>query len=85
MHVKNSREGLKARGQTVDDLMLKLFSGYRAATDSKFVEYIETKEELYLDANDQDEDKLMELALNNYIMRKKTNNGKFHMLNKNSS
>ena len=65
--------------------MLKLFSGYRAATDSKFVEYIETKEELYLDANDQDEDKLMQLALNNYIMRKKTNNGKFHMLNKNSS
>ena len=70
LHVKNSREGLKARGETVDDLILKLFTGYKAAADSKFVEYIENKEEYYLDENDLDADELMRLALNKYCMRK---------------
>ena len=70
LHVKNSREGLKARGETVDDLILKLFTGYKAAADSKFVEYIENKKELYLDGNDLDADELMILALNKYCMRK---------------
>ena len=46
-------------------ISLILFKGYRAATDSKFVEYIETKEELYLNGGDMDEDTLILLALNN--------------------
>ena len=69
LHVRNARMGLKARGQSADDLILNLFKGYRAAADSKFVEYIETKEELYLDGGDMDEDTLMLLALNKYTMR----------------
>lgn len=40
LHVKNSREDLKARGEIVDELILKLFTGYKAAEDSEFVEYI---------------------------------------------
>jgi len=43
LHVKKSHEGLKTRGKTVDDLILKLFTGYKAVADSEFVEYIETK------------------------------------------
>jgi len=68
--VKNSREDLKARGEIVDELILKLFTGYKAAEDSEFVEYIETKEEFYFDGNNLDADELMRLALNKYCMRK---------------
>ena len=49
VYVKNSVEGLKARGEKIDDLVIKLFHGYKAAADSKFVEYMVTKEEKYLD------------------------------------
>ena len=50
--------------------MLRIFSGYRAAVDSKFIEYIEIKEEIFLDDEDKNEDKLMQLSLNKYTMRK---------------
>ena len=60
---------LRARGQSTEDITLNLFKGYRAAADSKFVEYIETKEEFYLDGGDMDEDALLILALNKYTMR----------------
>ena len=45
LHVKNSMEGLKARGEKANDLIMELFKGYKAASDSTFVEYIERKEE----------------------------------------
>ena len=70
LHVKNSREDLKARGEIVDELILKLFTGYKAAEDSEFVEYIETKKEFYFDGNNLDADELMRLALSKYCMRK---------------
>ena len=70
LRVKNDVEGLRARGETVDDLIMKLFKGYKAAADSKFVAYIETKEESYLDDGLLDSTKLMRLALNKYTMRK---------------
>ena len=70
MHVKNSREGLIARGETVDDLIMKLFKGYKATSDTKFVEYIDKKEEAYLDGKDFEPDELMQVALNKYILRK---------------
>ena len=37
IHVKNSREGLFARGETVNDLIMKLFKGYKDTSDTKFV------------------------------------------------
>ena len=43
IHANNTVEGLKARGESVDDLMMLLFKGYKAASDSKFIEYISTK------------------------------------------
>ena len=70
IHVKNVKEGLKARGEIIDDLPLQLFKGYRATSDSKFFEYIEKKEEECMDGKDIDEDLLMQLALNKYVIRK---------------
>ena len=49
---------------------MKRFKGYKAAADSKFVTYIETKEESYLDGDPLDSTKLMRLALDKYSMRK---------------
>ena len=73
IHVKNTVEGLKARGESVDDLMMLLFKGYKAASDSKFIEYISTKEERYLDdikGDTLDWEQLMQLSLNKFTMRR---------------
>ena len=70
MYVKNSREGLIARGETVDDLIMELFKGYKATSDTKSVEYIDKKKEAYLDGKDFEPDELMQVALNKYILRK---------------
>ena len=71
IYVKNSVEGLKARGEKVDDLVMKLFHGYNQdAADSKFIEYIKTKEEKYLDGNMMQSEIIMQLTLNKYTMRK---------------
>ena len=51
MHVKYAREDLKARGHIIDDLVLKLFKGYTTDSGSKFVEYIEKKEDYYIDGD----------------------------------
>ena len=73
MHVRSSTEGLKARWQTIDDLTLKRFRGYKVASDSKFVDYIEKKEESYLDGEAIEDDALVQLALNKYDIRKQNN------------
>ena len=73
IRVKNTVEGLKARGESVDDLMMLLFKGYKAASDSKFIEYIITKEERYLDdikGDTLDWEQLMKLSLNKFIIRR---------------
>ena len=68
LHVRNVRMSLRARCQSADDIIRNLFKGYRVAAESKFVEYIKTKEEFYLDGGDMDEDTLLLLALNKYTM-----------------
>ena len=70
IYVKNSVEGLKARGEKVDDLVMQLFHGYKAVADSKFIEYIKTKEERYLDGDEMQSETIMKFALNKYTMRK---------------
>ena len=70
LRVKNDVERLRARGETVDDLIMKILKGCKAAADSKFVAYIETKEECYLDGDPLDSTKLMRLVLDKYAMRK---------------
>ena len=52
LHVKNAREGLNSRGESVNDLLVKPFKGCRTIAYTNFVEYIEKKEEIYLDGED---------------------------------
>ena len=70
VYVKNSVEGLKTRDEKVDDLVMQLFHGYKVAADSKFVEYMDTKEEKYLDGDEMQSETIMQLALNKYTMIK---------------
>ena len=69
-YVDTQVEALAARGQTTNDLLTNLFIGYKAASDKKFVEYIEHKEEAYEDGEDMTPTALMRLARNKYKTRK---------------
>ena len=71
-HVKNAKEGLNSRGEVVNDLILKLFQGYKAAADTNFVAYIQKKEEDYMDEQGKDiePEALVQLALNKFAQRK---------------
>ena len=70
LHVRDAHEGLLARGQKKDHLVMKIFKGYKAASDNNFVEYITKKEADFMEGKDYDADELMQLALNKYTMRK---------------
>jgi hypothetical protein len=42
-YVKVNWEGLKARGESCDDLMINLFKGYQSASDHEFIRYTKQK------------------------------------------
>ena len=65
-YVKVNWEGLKARGESCDDLMINLFKGYQNASDREFVRYIKQKRDNYDDGADMQPETLMTLALNKY-------------------
>lgn len=65
-YVKMNWEGLKARGERCDDLMINLFKGYQNASDREFVRYIKQKRDAYDDGDDITVETLMTLALNKY-------------------
>ena len=65
-HVQLLLEGLSARGETTNNLLINLFKGYKAATDNTFVKYIERKQEEYDDGNSMTSNQLMELADKKY-------------------
>lgn len=65
-YVKNNYEGLRARGERCDDIMINLFKGYESASDSEFVRYIRAKKDKYEDGDDMEPEQLMTFALNKY-------------------
>jgi hypothetical protein len=71
IHVKNLVDGLTKRRQTTSDLLTYLFKGYKAASDSPFVDYIKRKEEEHEDGKDLTTDELMNHAANKYKIRLK--------------
>ena len=71
LHVKENRQGLKARGESTDDLMINLFKGYMAASDKEFAKYIRLKKDEYDEGKDISEERLMKLALNKYTNMKR--------------
>jgi hypothetical protein len=76
-YVKGLLRDLEARGETTHDLLSNLFKGYKAASDEKFVEYIQSKEDDYDDGDDTiTATHLMELAVNKYRTRIQANTWK---------
>jgi len=65
-YVKLNRDGLLARGEGCDDLMINLFKGYNAAGDDNFVKYMMDHKTKYDDGEDYTPERLMQLALNKY-------------------
>lgn len=67
LYVQQKVEALAARGETTNDLLVNLFKGYHAASDRRFVAYIEKKEEEYEDGTTPlTPNTLMALAKNRY-------------------
>ena len=60
LHIRDVHKGLLARGQKIDHLVIKIFKGYKAASDNNFVEYITKKEEDFMEGKDYDADELMQ-------------------------
>ena len=48
-YVKVNVDGLKSRGERIDDIMINLFKAYQVASNRKFVRYIKTKINQYDD------------------------------------
>ena len=69
-YVDTQVKALAAHGQMTNDLLINLFIGYKAASDKKFVKYIEHKEEAYEDGENMTPMRLMHLARNKYKTRK---------------
>ena len=49
---------------------MKLFRDYKASSDNNVVQYIDKKEEAYLNGKDFESDELMQVVLNKYIILK---------------
>ncbi len=65
--VKQNYEGLLACSQRCDDIMINLFKGYMAASDSEFIQYIKTKKDAHDDGKDLTSDALMTLACSQQV------------------
>jgi hypothetical protein len=50
-HVRLLVQGLAARSETSNDLLVNLFAGYRAAGDEEFVKYVKDKQNHYDEGN----------------------------------
>ena len=72
--MKVNVEGLKARGEITDDLMINLFKAYKVSSDGEFVGYIKTKRYKKNDGHNLSPDKLMTSDLNKFEILRKDNN-----------
>lgn len=64
--VKSWQQSLLARGETTNDLMVNVFRGLKACSDTTFVRYITRKEDDYNEGQDVTVDALLDLAGNKY-------------------
>jgi hypothetical protein len=65
-HVKEVIVGLRARGESTDELVVNLFKSYCMVGDSEFSRYIKNKRYSYDDGEDVQADPLMPVALAKY-------------------
>jgi len=66
LYVAKLIQQLRARGESSNDLLINLFTGYLAATDKSFTAYIEKKLETYEEGTPVTPDQLMLWARNKY-------------------
>ena len=64
--VKSWQQSLLARGETTNDLMVNVFRGLKACSDTTFVRYITRKEDDYNEGQDVTVDALLDFAGNKY-------------------
>ena len=73
-YVKMNYQGLQARGERCDDIMVHLFKAYLVASDREFVTYIKLKKMEHEEGrNRYTPEELMTLALNKYAILHKQN------------
>ena len=72
-YVKVNVGGLKARGDSKDDLMINLFKAYQLSSDRKLVRYIKKKRDQYDDGYNISEDKLMTSVHKKFEILRKDN------------
>ena len=64
--VRMQLDALKARGESSNDIMVKLFKGYKSISDGQFKQYIVQKVNEYDEGSTLTEEQLMILAENKY-------------------
>jgi hypothetical protein len=62
-HVKEVVAGLRARGESTDELLVNIFKAYRVVGESEFSRYMKNKRDAYDDGEDVQPDPLMSVAL----------------------
>jgi hypothetical protein len=72
--VKINRDGLMARGESSDDLLIKLFKAYLCVTDMDFVRYMRNKKYAYDDGEDFSAEKLLTMSLIKFQILKDSGN-----------
>jgi len=72
--VEDLTNTLTSHGQTTEDLYIHLCKGYKAASDKKFVKWIEDKEDKHDEGEAMEPDELMLLAANKYKVAKDRGN-----------
>ena len=65
-YVKLLVDGLRSRGETTQDLLVNLFKGYMACSDSEFVAYMKRKLDYFEEGNSLEPDNLMKNAAEKY-------------------
>ena len=65
-YVQSLSDALNARGEKIDDLVVKLFAAYSTVSDKNFRQYIDSKENQYNEGTDFEASELMNLAKNKY-------------------
>ena len=65
-YVKLLVDGIRLRGETMQDLLVNLFKGYMACSDSEFVAYMKCKLDYFEEGNSLEPDNLMKNAAEKY-------------------